>query len=107
MPPPANIALLLGLLGHHGDFGELRVSREESIDIDRAESLGQRYMVALAQRLVAKKRQPMTCEKTPHIIGNGIAHFAQIDIRDLDPASIHNCRLHRRLEENPSLSAGH
>ena len=88
MPAAADIALVARLLQHHGDLRMTRNGREETIDIDRAESPRRRQLIIGGQRLAVEKHHAV-CRLC---IGDGlhlfIGHGLQFDAVDLRAQSL-------------------
>ena len=87
-PAAADIVGLAGFLGDHGDFRMGRMGREEAVDIDRPETLGQRDMIVLAKLLVAEEYDAMFREGGLHGFQPGHIHVPQVHTADFRAAAI-------------------
>ena len=82
MPAAADIARLLRLLAHLGDHRMAGHGREEPVDVDRAEALGDGDVLLRRQLLVAEEDDAVCSEGVPDF-GEGLVDDRR---RQIDPA---------------------
>ena len=84
VPAAADIALLLRLFAHLGDYRIAGHMRKEAVDVDRPKALGNRDVLLRREALVAEEHDAVFAERATDLAERLVAHGPrQIDAADL------------------------